>query len=413
MKYLGLFLFFLVLVPSALAETRIFHTGPYITEQRDAYEVIYTPETMLISQIGNLEEPVGRVKYEFPQGTVIKDITILWKESYQDLTLNIPEVDWDIDQSPLYLDRTCDSNSRDIFVDYGLPIYSDKTYIEVDIFPLEVVDCLQGKFRLWEKISLDFEIEDKNHFAVESKSDILPGRTAIFNLVFDRVPSGEVLVEGTYGEVGLFKVMSKESTVSFISTETEIQEYDFYYYEGDDLIAVTHYEEDIGWGEADFRVLNTSTNTSIDLAIEVINNEGKIIPLTIELYSVNDDGSPGTNKEITIQAKPGRKIYYVEDFEIDESEYLDDIAIIASYRGVSILAQHNSLVTFSKEETLNVLPRSPGEQILTEIAHTLTGEERPIKEESKLKSSTVVGVTIAVILFILMGVVAYYLFKND
>ena len=399
----------LVLMQVAFADTYVFETGQCQSIKSGNYDIIICENTDLLDEQFQLEVPQGTKVLEFDKGGIIKEITLKKVSDATELTLNIPMVDYDAQGNSMYVEKECIRNTEKAYIDPMTPTYGEKTNVRVDFYPLEMVDCETGLFKLYEKMEIEIEFEDRISFSVERTSELIPEKDVTYVAHFDETPNGEISVEGRYGLIETFEAKSKTVEMTFTTTLTELQEYTFDYYEGDELLATQNIEEDLSWGNFDFRVLESEDKTIFPLAIEITNDLQEEISLDLQIMSTNLDGDVQTTMNTSIKAKPGIGIYYI-DFKVTEEERNNNIDIIGSYKGISLLASHNTFVRFKKEETQSGLPPPPGEELIQEMAKVI--QEEASKTSAKKSVSSRLSTTIAIIVSVLLtALVIYIIFK--
>ncbi|NUN11042.1 hypothetical protein HUU53_00140 [Candidatus Micrarchaeota archaeon] len=116
------------------------------------YSLLTVNGTALRSEFLELPLPVKTIISKFPEKTIIVNITVTSKTNPIDLDLNIPS--WNGTQ---LIDRLCSSNATQAGINFTGAVIEDDSSTIVDVNPVEVVNCEEGRFKLYR--SLVYRIE--------------------------------------------------------------------------------------------------------------------------------------------------------------------------------------------------------------------------------------------------------------
>lgn len=408
------YIFLILLVPFVFgSEIKTFEINDFQIEKINGYNLIFFPvANHLRYEQYYTEMPMAVLEYNYSPDKVISNVSVKSYSGPKDVEINLPEVSEDVDGTTLYRENSCAVNENPPDLDYSV-IYSERAYLIVNFYPLEIVDCENDLYRYYENYEIEIEFLDGNEFSVKSLDDVIVEQNVTFELEFEEVPNGVVEVETQAYEFYHYEVNEKKVEIEVPVPLLAFQEFVFYYYEEKsdeeyELNSVNFYGEDLRWGDFDFRVLNGEDNNTLELAIEVINILNKEIPLEIEIYSVDSDLNVYENRNLTIYAKPHRYMYYT-NFSISNESKFNDIVMFATYDNFSLTVGHNTLVRFDKEDTLDGFPKTPGEELYeTAIDIALEGDFSEDKIESEDGQMGVYAIVFTILfILILFGIVFY------
>jgi hypothetical protein len=175
------------------------------------------------------------------------------------------------------------------------------------------------------------------------------------------------------------------------------------------------------WGSVDFRIYESDDPYVFPLVIDVENNLDR--EFTAELYvkTIYGDGSYGESELHKLIDVPKNPEMLYLDFPVSVLERTNDVLVIVEYNDESEEALYNSLTRLSLEMVItDKLPAVP-EDLIEGVSEVSVEEDigevdvsldDEVVEESKFKISTVVGVLIVLLLFAIVGFVAWLALKD-
>jgi hypothetical protein len=407
----------LTLIPLVSAEIFTYSIGDYEKSDRGEYSLVYINNGELLEEEGMLYQPVGTETFQIAHNKAIKSVNVIERNSPVRLKLNLPQLEFYDDDKYRFVERECFPNTREAWIDYTSE-YGQSPKLTVEFYPLEMQDCKKGEFILYQGMKIEVEYYETNKIKSVTHSEINPGEDITFLLQFENIDKeGEVVIYNTFDPDTEIEreVTSEKISAVLTAPSIPIQEYVIEYYEGYEIVDRAVVMEDHNWGSIDFRVLTSDKKTVFPLAIESYNRLKDSLPLDITIKTIDPDTlEDGTTIRKRATVPMGKRIFYV-DLEISENEMTNDIHIAATYNGITEYAEHNSLIRFKKEDVKRGLPKSPGEELLEEMAKASQDKDKDeaIAGEAKLPSSSVIGIIITIALFAIMGYFAYSFFRKE
>ncbi len=400
----------MVMSSFASAEVLTYKTGAYdIYDDGDGYELLVIENGEQWEMESQFNEPVSMSTFSVASDKAIKSVTLKEKRLPKELTLNIPLIYYTTDESFEYLDSDCEENFRDAYALMWFDTFSSSPTILVEIHPLEITDCKNQKFTLYQELDIEVEYYEENKIKSFEHSEFVPGKEATLTFEFENLEGNGQLVVSN----GVDKISeSVDSETIEISMFVPEDIADFYfaaeYYEDGDVVDRQIISQSFKWGSVDFRVLVSDDRLVLPIAVQVENLLGKEIPVFLEIASLDDYYNEVSKVERVVSVPSGVSINYVQ-LNITEDEAGNDVSVRAAYNGVTEFAEHNSLVRFTLEEVRNGLPQAPGISLFTEVESEGDSKAAEGSEtSSSWKGSTFVGIAAALAIF---GVVVYIAFK--
>lgn len=396
---LGWMLCLLLLLSGVFAVEYTVTYPAYIVMEGRGGEWLALPNASPDIKPGMLVEPRSVFEYSLPRGTVVLEASIIDKGDPVEVELDVKENDWS--QNALaFVDRLCPRTEERPFVGYWDAVYENGTRAFVEILPMETVDCEKGIFQFYPQMRIELVLSEKT-IDVVPRSSPVPGEPVTFDVKFDFIPEGELVVEAKGWDEWYFDATDDQMVVTVDAPVTDYQAYTFRYQEDLVDIAVAEYIEDVAWGDIDFRIANTSTETELVLVIEVDNWLDRSIPVEMEIHSVERNGSSATKKAFTLMAKPGRWLYNTT-LAITPEMKLNDVAVTARHNDVEYIVQYNSVIRFAPDELAHGLAPPPALKLRENLIDALKNQTAVQPEENNI--ATIAGIVIAALLFaVLIG----------
>jgi hypothetical protein len=417
-KIAVIIIMFCALAAIASAEKFTYETGVYEKYDNAGYELLAINNGEQWESDGQLNEPVTLQKYQISSDKAIKEVKIIKKSDSIKLSINLPQIDYGGDEFFSFVERECLANERDAFMTYD-DEHGKESFLNFEIHPLEITDCENGKFTLYRKMEIEVEYYDENKIKSVSPSEFKPGEEATIKFEFENLKGeNEIIIKDDWGsEVVLENVYSEEETyIVDIPEDTEDIYFTIEFYEGGEIVDRAVISQDLDWGSVDFRVLVSEDDTVFPLAIEIKNAVGEEIAVGLVMMSLNMDGEAETTKTETVDASPGNSIHYF-NLEAGEDGRMNDISVEATYNGITEYIDHNSLVRSTHDEVKDGLPLSPGEELAKDLVDIAAGTYEDGESEGPAEATTksnLIGILAAVIMFCLIGYIAFkYLRKRD
>ena len=129
-----------------------FEIPSYKIENIDEFSIINAENTFHNMKPDELVLPVAVRTTKFPVNTIITDYRIDYVGDYEDITLeNLPSYQFG------FVNRTCYNDNQTYKVDFDNSYTEDTHDFIARIYPVEVIDCNQGKFRLYKKFNYSID----------------------------------------------------------------------------------------------------------------------------------------------------------------------------------------------------------------------------------------------------------------
>ena len=398
---------FLSLLMASFVCAETYNIGKYEVLEKEEYSTVLIQNGDLVEEDEMPFEPVGRMTIPLDRDKAVKDIRILNARNPEKLDLNLPILKFVDEENYQLVDNDCFEDKREPYL-YTTILDGADYKVIVDIYPLEIVDCSEGKYILYKDIDLEVEYHEENNILDASYSEIVPGKPVKIDIEFQDVAEGDKVTIETYEG----KEVEKQVTSGKMSFEVDAPEnvaQNFFlikYYRDYEVIDREIIIQETDWGSFDFRILVSENRNILPIAIEVNNELEEEIELDILIESVDVDSITQTSKKTTLNSRPGKQIHYI-NFEVGDDELINDIDITATYNTVSHNQGHNSIMRFTHDEVKEGLP-SPREDLAEELSNIIESEE----SKPKTNISNILGIIIAVLLFGGVGFLAFYFLRK-
>ena len=421
MKLIILFgIILIVLSGFAYAETLTYETGIYEAVAMDQWDLLYINNGDLLEEDGEIREPVKVEKFAVASDKAIKEVYLKDRAKSKEFDLNIPEVKYKNEETYSYEKRTCDTNYRDAYISTLSYDYADESSILIEIHPLEITNCLDGEFILYQELEIEIEYYEENKIKSVEHSGLYPGeKTTLTFELENRNSNSKIIVYDDWGnELGSKKPTSDKTQITVnVPEDTANLYFTAEYYENNEIVDRELIKQDLSWGKMDFRVLVSENPLVFPLAVQIDNKKEEEIEIDLIIISTNKDLEEMTKLKKIIKAPVGSTIHYL-NFEITEEEKINDISIEATHNGIAEYAEHNSIVRFTHDEVKGGLPASPGQEIAEELFEkmkdpsTFESENPKIKKQTNMTLTIIVAI-VAVILIIGLIIFAFKYMRKD
>ena len=386
----------IVLSAAVSAKTFTFEVGDYEIEDADGFEILNTENTELTLWDGDLVLVEAIFPLVFPDTQVVDEIRLIEFKDPVELELNIPSAAETDFMEFDYVERECFENTREVefFVNDPIIMGNEATY-SIWIYPLEVVDCEEGKFKLYQTVEYGAKIVESvsRIELVKVEGMASPGSTIPIKIFMNREVDGKLVIKDIIGEE---KIASKtikgdrEIINLKLSDDFDREQYILEYIEDGKTVAYKDFIISTTWGSIDFTVHKSDDLSIIPIKVNITNNYDEEINVNGTLELINWDSEVTKTTPLEMVLAPGSNKREM-DVTVSEEQQKDDIKITLEYEG------HEESVTRNTMMRIDPAVAAWAKEQL---------EEDETQTSDPTAKSTIIAVIIAVVMFIIVGYVA-------
>ena len=154
------------------------------------YSLIETDKTVQSMTPYELVLPKRTLMEEFPPNTVITNYSVTKMADAVSITANIPTLN-----ETGMMQRVCYEKERNATVEFSQSYTEDSRVVLTNIYPVEIVDCDKGKFKLYKTIKYEIEYIPFSPVLIKEiagPSEMLPGQKSNITIEIENTQSGPV-----------------------------------------------------------------------------------------------------------------------------------------------------------------------------------------------------------------------------
>jgi len=366
----------------ALAESGVykknkeFRIGNYSILQIENYSIIETDVTENSFDFSELVLPSQTIIESFPVKTIITGFNVTEMSEPIELTLpNLPEFN-----GFNYINRNCYEDSKEAAVKFSKVYTDDSVLVLAKISPVEVINCTEGKFRLYKQIkySIDyFPYSPVMIESIDSPSLVQPNQELKVSVKLRNIQTSKII-----GYLTITDENGRITDAKEVDSDTGIVNMAFYApeKEGEHTYRVDFYQEaslneSKTYKEFKFKVstieLALITPTSIDSQDDATLIVSSSLNTTVELpvrYTIKTDNKIESSKNEVLTIEPGINEFMIDLGSIDrknevydvlaEVHYLNDLKTASARiltEHVPVIIQDN--IEIKENESLTISPR--------------------------------------------------------
>jgi len=129
----------------------VFEIPAYEVENYENYSLIKANNTFNNLEYGELVLPMAVRTTHFPLNTIITGFSVDNVRDYEDITADIPSYEED------FVERTCYEQNKSYEINFDQAYSANSQDFIATIHPLEILNCSEGKFRLYKKFNYSVE----------------------------------------------------------------------------------------------------------------------------------------------------------------------------------------------------------------------------------------------------------------
>ena len=243
---------------------------------------------------------------EFPLKTVITKVELVSLEDPVDLTVtNLPS--WRGELAA----RTCFSNTRPAGISFAHTFSEDKEIVTVLLSPVEVMNCAEGRFRLYKTINYRIEYIPYSPVLinyVDAPQEVIPQDNTYVSVYVSKTQNqdvtGDLILKDALGNMVVRQAASTQypqHTLQFIAPEKEgIYDYTIEFVQDEDSKTKTSFSLKAVLVDKALLIPDIVSNGQITMQLKVANAQQQDVPLTYSYYLLKNNAllQSGTSSEV-------------------------------------------------------------------------------------------------------------------
>jgi len=130
----------------------VFESGEITIDKKDGYDLLRIKNLNHNHEFSAKSMPLSELlTWLFPLRTIIHNVTYEFSDP-EDITLNFPDIEWGN-----YVDRKCGYSTLNESVDTQRQYRESDMLFGIRINPIKIIDCEQGKIRIYKKVKYQFK----------------------------------------------------------------------------------------------------------------------------------------------------------------------------------------------------------------------------------------------------------------
>ncbi|MFH1642722.1 MAG: hypothetical protein ABIC04_07550, partial [Nanoarchaeota archaeon] len=190
----------------------VFEIPAYTIDQIEDFSIINAENTFQNMEYGELVLPTAVRTTHFPTNTLITGFSLDHVEDFEDITVNtLPSYESD------YVNRTCYEENKSYEVDFENAYTENSQDFIARINPVEIINCTQGKYRLYKKFSYSVDYIALSPVLIKNiDAPILNPVNSIINVSIELLPLTDTVVSGSLAifDENNNKLWEKETTTN-------------------------------------------------------------------------------------------------------------------------------------------------------------------------------------------------------
>jgi hypothetical protein len=354
-----------------------FRINSYNVVQDGNYSLIETDTAQNSMNLFELVLPSKTMAEEFPMNTIITGFNVTELSDPVDLTISdLPEFD-----GFNYIDRECYEDSKEAGIEFSKAYAENSMIVLARINPVEVVNCTEGKFRLYKTVKYKIEYFPYSPVLIESVNlpdTVLPEETINLSANLQNIQTspvaGYLAVKDENGNIINAKEINADTgtfSIDFNAPEKEgFYTYRLDFYQGNESNeSVTYKDFSFSVVTIELALITPEVATSqADVTVVVFSNLNNTFDTKINYdISNNNNIESSQNKDITIN--PGLNVFTLHFDNLDRNKILYDVLVGVPYSNdyktatASILTEHIPIIIqnnikIKENESLNLTPQA-------------------------------------------------------
>ncbi|MEM7825151.1 MAG: hypothetical protein QXO27_04230 [Candidatus Aenigmatarchaeota archaeon] len=363
-------------IPNTYEKKFEFNIGKYDIAQNGNFSVIETDSTLNLMGLLELVLPFRITEESFPLNTIITGFDVVEMSEPVDLTIeNLPSFD-----GFNYIERECYEDEKEAGVEFS-KVYTDNSLnVIARINPVQIINCTEGKFRLYKKIKYKIEYVPYSPVLIESikiPEIVLPEQEVRIKAELKNIQTspvdGYLTVKDENGTILNAKKIST-NTGSFDIVFNAPAKEGFYtyrldFYKGSELNESVTYEEFsfvVSTLEIALIAPEIST-TSADVIVFIANNFNETIQADLNYKLIQNNNIKNSDSQ-KITLNPGLNTFTLTFNNLEREKIIYNVLASVSYSNIyktassTILTEHVPVILqgnikIKENETLVIAPK--------------------------------------------------------
>jgi len=376
-----------------------FDINSYEIVNHDNFSLIETDSTMNALDLFELVLPFRVLEEKFPMEAIITGFNLTELSNPVDITVSdLPEFD-----GYNLINRSCYEDSQEAGIDFSKAYNGNSLSVLARINPVQVINCTEGKFRLYKTVKYKIEYAPYSPILIESIHQpgiILPEQQINISAELKNIQisptEGYLAIRDESGNILNAKQITADTGIFDIGFEAPQKEgtynYRLDFYKGSDL------NESITYKEFNFIVSTIEINliapeiaaSSAEIIVILLNNFNTTTAADLDYQLIQENNVEYSNiQEITLE--PGLNTFTLTFNNLNRNKVIYDVLVGITYldtyqtASASILTEHVPVIMTNKisvreNETLDISPE----------IYDIDGDEISISIDSPIENNSLI-----------------------
>jgi len=371
-----------------------FDIEDYNILEQGNFSLIETDKTNNLVLPYELVLPSRTLIEEFPSNTIVTDFGV---------TSMSNSVDLNVEDLPMFdgfgnVERECYEDNKSAGVTFENSYTEESRLVITNIYPVEVLNCTNGEFRLYQDIEYYMEYVPYSPVFIKSVSSpiLTPGQTINLSVEIENLQAAPVsgfltVQEDDYifngknitADTGVYKIeLTAPETQGLYTYRVD------FYYENE---SVTYKEFNLNVNALELELfVDGDTIDEANIIVAINSNLNESIDADVE-YNLESSEGIEDNGEDSISVEPGMNLYDLSFEGLDRTKILYDVVVGVSYLtsyevdSVGIIVEHAPTIVqpnivISENESLTLTPD----------VYDVDGDEVSISVESLFENNSLI-----------------------
>ena len=357
------------------------------------YSLIETDQTVNSMDLFELVLPKRTLMEEFPPNTVITNYSVTQMSDAVSITANIPTLN-----ETGFTDRICYEEERNATIEFAQSYTEDSRVVLMTIYPVEITDCNEGKFKLYKTIKYEIEYIPFSPVLIKEitgPSEMLPTQKANITIEIENIQSGPVngtlVLKDENGNILIakpIKTTRDKYNIELTAPEQEgIYTYkaDFYY--PNESVTYKEFDFEVKTIDVELKIPEIVT-TEAEIELTVKSGLASSFNTNIEFYLLHS-GKEIDSKTKSVTIDPGENTFTHTFDDLDRSKIMYEVIVGVPYQNSykvasgTIITEHAPVVVQSdiaikENETFTLSPEIydiDGDDVTSSIKYPFNYDE--------------------------------------
>ncbi len=376
-----------------------FYINSYEIVDHDNFSLIETDSTMNALDFFELVLPFRVLEEKFPMETIITGFNLTELSNPVEITVSdLPEFD-----GYNFVNRSCYEDIKDAGIEFSKAYDDNSLVVLARINPIEIINCTEGRFRLYKTVKYKIEYAPYSPILIESINQpgiILPEQQINLSAELKNIQlsptEGYLAIRDENGSIINAKQITADTGVFDIGFEAPQKQgtytYRLDFYKGSDL------NESITYKEFSFVVTTIDialiapeiVESSAEVTVMILNNFNTTIEADLDYQLIQDNLAQDSDSQETT-LNPGLNIFTLTFNNLDRNKVVYDVLVGISYLDAyktassNILVEHvpvimTNKISVSENETLDISPE----------IYDIDGDEVSISIDSPIANNSLI-----------------------